>query len=174
MECIWRSSRQCCYVAANRGGDGEPNGQTRNQTAGDLYPAESSAYAKISFADGDFLVTTHECNAWTEYGGCQEPEAQEEGGETAREAMSSYRKEPSRTIQHEDGDQQANPSSSNQSLEGRPAPPSNVSERGGEVSDQTLSSGQIEHATNTTTKAPSLRLQVTSTTSIDPAMIRVA
>lgn len=96
----------------------------------------TQAYAKISLPDGDYYVSTlavkvvRDQDFYKQY----EADKRQRQRERAQESVVQYRMQPSQQSQHGSGEQ-ADPSSSQSALEGRPARalPSNYSEQGGAV-----------------------------------------
>lgn len=97
-------------------------------------PRESQqGYAKVYFPDGDYVFTTTTVVFGRNLERQRQIRRSQKQAQRARKALDTYRKEPSQPSQPGDGDQHGDPSESGQSLEGRPAPPSNFSEQGGPV-----------------------------------------
>jgi hypothetical protein len=154
-------------------GDLHPNGFLNDNTALDMLPQETSAYAKLVFADGDYYITTHDVMLGRNMDVFEQWKRKKKQQKRARDDLASYKQEPSQPSQHGDADQQGNPSSSSQSLEGRPAPPSNVSEHGGVVSYQALADGEADvHRTPRRKRRSHALSKTSSTTSVDPTMIQ--
>jgi hypothetical protein len=154
------------------GGELQSAGLPNDRTALDMFPQETSAYAKLVFPDGDYYITTHDVMLGRNMDFFEQWKRQKKAQRRAHDTLESYRQEPSQPSQHGDGDKQGHASSSSQSLEGRPAPPNNVSEHGGVVSYQAHSDGEVEAQRTTRRKRRSWAIsKSSSTTSIDPSRI---
>ena len=135
-------------------------------------PQNAKAYAKLVFPDGDFFITTHDVTLGRNMGVFKNLQKANKAQQRAREDLDSYRQEQSQPSQPGDEDQQGRPSNSSQSLEGRPAPPSNVSERGGMVHIPSHSDVEVEMQHSSARKRRSLGFsKSSSTTSIAPASL---
>ena len=135
-------------------------------------PQKQQAFAKLVFGDGDFYVRTYDVMLGRNQDVFKRVKQQKKAQRVARDTLHSYRQEPSQPSQPDDGDQQGLPSTSSQSLEGRPAPPANVSEPGGIVSYQAYSDGELERQRPRRRKRHSLQFsKSSSTTSIAPASL---
>ncbi|KAK3719237.1 hypothetical protein LTR37_004456 [Vermiconidia calcicola] len=119
-----------------------------NALAQDVLDRDEAAFAKIVFTDGDFFVKTHDVTVGRNPAVYRDVRLQQKLQLKADAELAEYRKEPSQPSQPGDGDQYGRPSASSQSLEGRPAPQSNVSEHGGMVCYNTHSDGEIEFQQN--------------------------
>ena len=157
------------------GGELQSAGLPNDHTALDMFPQETSAYAKLVFPDGDYYITTHDVMLGRNMDFSEQWKRQKKAQRRAHDTLESYRQEPSQPSQHGDGDKQGHASSSSQSLEGRPAPPNNVSEHGGVVSYQAHSDGEVEAQRTTRRKQRSWAIsKSSSTTSIDPSRIHTS
>ena len=144
-----------------------------DQTSLETFPQETSAYAKLIFPDGDYYITTHDVMLGRNMEVFEQQKRKNKAQRRAHDTLVSYQQEPSQPSQHGEGDQQAHASSSTHSLEGRPAPPSNVSEHGGVVSYHAHSDGEVEGVKQRRRKRRSWAFsKSSSTTSIDPSKIQ--
>ena len=160
---------QAGLLAGDEYSSGRPQGSQLDTT---LDPQNAKAFAKLVFPDGDFFITTHDVMLGRNMDVFEQLKRQKKAQRKARDTLDSYRQEPSQPSQPDDGDLQAHPSNSSQSLEGRPAPPSNISEHGGMVSYQAHSDGELEMQRVPKRKRRSLQFsKSSSTTSIAPASL---
>ncbi|KAK3686401.1 hypothetical protein LTR37_019874 [Vermiconidia calcicola] len=123
-----------------------------NALSQDVLDRDEAAFAKIVFTDGDFFVKTHDVTVGRNPAVYRDVRLQQKLQLKADAELAEYRKEPSQPSQPGDGDQHVRPSASSQSLEGRPAPQSNVSEHGGMVCYNTHSDGEIGFQQNRSSK----------------------
>lgn len=112
----------------HHGGDADEdlNPETEEQVT---FPA----FAKLVFRDGDYFLRSHTLLLGRNVDFYKDWKRQNKERREANKDLLSYRKEPSQPSHGGDNDHQLQGSSSNQSLEGRPAPPSTASEQGGAV-----------------------------------------
>ena len=130
-----------------------------------------TAYAKLSMPDGDVYITTHDLILGRNMRLFEEYKQERLARRTALDILEQYRQEPSQPSQPGDEDLQIHPSNSSQSLDGRPAPPSNVSEHGGMVYYQPPSDAE-EIQVSSGRKRRSLQFsKSSSTTSVAPASL---
>ena len=129
-------------------------------------PQNMQGYAKLVFPDGDYFVTSHDLIVGRDMEYWRDLKRRQRAEQRAEKASYMYNQEPS---QPGDGEQQlAQPSNSSQSLEGRPAPPNNYSERGGAVSYAAYSDGEAELKRARRKRRSQQFSKSSSTTSIAP------
>lgn len=155
--------------------DSIPHGLGTERDVREPFPQETAAFAKLVFPDGDFFITTHDVMLGRNMDYFKQIKRKKRSERRAQEAMDSYRLEPSQPSQQSDGDHQGDRSNSSPSLEGRPAPPSNVSEHGGVVSYEALSGDEADAPRKRRRNRRSLAVsKSSSTTSIDPSRIHTS
>ena len=90
-------------------------------------------YAMLCLPDGDYFVRTHNVMIGRNMHFYRDWKKAKRAERRAKDTLQSYRQEPSQPSQPGDHDQPVQASSSNQSLEGRPAPASTASQQGGAI-----------------------------------------